>query len=304
MSSQILTIVEELINKAKAKGYTSEGKYSGGPAEAVSHEVEGAPSEKEDEHKKNKANSGTFARSAGKAGSDDRAEGGEDFKDGSEDTIGPEGKAASARPGTIKHEATNQGPDHPGTATKKEKSVSADLNKSDGEEDNDDDAEEKEEEVEDSEKSSDSEEFLDIDEFANEIRRSVYDDVMKSVVEIYGDPIEKSEQAEYISAGLAKSISAAIDRIDEIEKAIDNISKTLSFRKSLIRSSDRGMIKSVKNSSLEGETTLTKSEIADRMLDLQIKGDPNVNTNMILKFDATGDISVIPDIVKSKIGLD
>ena len=64
------------------------------------------------------------------------------------------------------------------------------------------------------------------------------------------------------------------------------------------------MIKSVKNSSLEGETTLTKSEIADRMLDLQIKGDPNVNTNMILKFDATGDISVIPDIVKSKIGLD
>lgn len=49
-----------------------------------------------------------------------RNESGEEFQDGSEDSIGSEGHASPARPGTIKHEGGGEGPDEPGTATEDE----------------------------------------------------------------------------------------------------------------------------------------------------------------------------------------
>lgn len=64
--------------------------------------------------------------------SNKKTEGGEEFQDGSEDSIGPEGHAAPARPGTIKHEGGNPvpGPDHPGTAAKNASVEDENLQKS------------------------------------------------------------------------------------------------------------------------------------------------------------------------------
>lgn len=60
-------------------------------------------------------------------------ESGEEFQDGSEDTIGGEGHAAVARPDSIKHEGkpSGIGPNEPGTGTKKASIEDGDLSKSD-----------------------------------------------------------------------------------------------------------------------------------------------------------------------------
>jgi len=59
-------------------------------------------------------------------------ESGEEFQDGSEDTIGGEGHAAVARPDSIKHEGkpSGIGPNNPGTGTKKASHEEGDLQKS------------------------------------------------------------------------------------------------------------------------------------------------------------------------------
>jgi hypothetical protein len=73
--------------------------------------------------------SGDILKAMGLEKAKNRNESGEEFQDGSEDTIGGEGHAAPGRPGTIKHEGGGEGPDNPGTKTKKEsqqKSISYD----------------------------------------------------------------------------------------------------------------------------------------------------------------------------------
>lgn len=62
-------------------------------------------------------------------------ESGEEFQDGSEDTIGGEGHAAVARPDSIKHEGkpSGIGPNEPGTGTKKASVEDGDLSKSEDE---------------------------------------------------------------------------------------------------------------------------------------------------------------------------
>jgi len=64
--------------------------------------------------------------------SNKKTEGGEEFQDGSEDSIGKEGHAPSGRPGTIKHEGGNAvpGPNNPGVAAKNASEGEADLQKS------------------------------------------------------------------------------------------------------------------------------------------------------------------------------
>jgi len=64
-------------------------------------------------------------------------ESGEEFQDGSEDTIGGEGHAAVARPDSIKHEGkpSGIGPNEPGTGTKKASIEDGDLEKSEDDED-------------------------------------------------------------------------------------------------------------------------------------------------------------------------
>jgi len=63
-------------------------------------------------------------------------ESGEEFQDGSEDTIGGEGHAAVARPDSIKHEGkpSGIGPNEPGTGTKKASVEDGDLEKSEEDE--------------------------------------------------------------------------------------------------------------------------------------------------------------------------
>lgn len=61
-------------------------------------------------------------------------ESGEEFQDGSEDTIGAEGHASPAR--AIAHEGGGTGPNHPGTKTKKASQGEGDLQKSDNLTDN------------------------------------------------------------------------------------------------------------------------------------------------------------------------
>jgi hypothetical protein len=294
--SDIAVVVKELIEKAQ--GYVSHGKVSGKEAEAVDHSIPtDAPKADEKDKETNKANSGTHPKSGGAAGDSDRAEGGEDFKDGSEDTIGPEGKASPGRPGTIKHEHEDQGPDHPGTASEKQK-----QQKSKDDEglakDKDKDKDEDEDEKEDEEKSLESGEvYLDIDAFAEEI-------VEKTVAimsERYGDAFNKSQESEFVEAGLMKSIDAALDRLENVERAISNLATHLNVRKSLVRDSDK--ITGVNNKSLETQN-LNKSDVSSRLFDMRMAGDAHVTDQMILKYDATGDLEVLPQIVKSKLGID
>jgi len=313
--------MEDLI--AKAQGYDTKHTGSGGPAEAVAHSVQGAPSGDESKKEKNAANSGTHIKSGGTPGSSNRPEGGEDFKDGgaAEDEIqtpkGSGGRAPQARPGTIKHEGGQGG------ATLSAKSEGeADLEKGfppaekkDDDKGSDEKGESKEDEKkeheggddkddkdEKSEKSVESGEvLLDIDEFATEITKSVTEKVLAFMEEKFGETVQKSKDSEYIEAGLAKSIAATLDRVEELEKAVVNVANAMNIRKSLLKSSDN--IKGIDNPSLN-KTSLTKSEVSSKLLDMQMSGQFGVDTNMVLKFDGTGDYSVLPPVVKSKLGIE
>ena len=318
--SDILNAVKELINKAQ--GYTQH-TGTGGPAEAVQHTVQGAPSGKEAEDEKNAANSGTHPKAAGGSGDGgSRPEGGADFKDGGpeQDTIetpkGAGGRAPVARPATIKHEGGGTGPNEPGTAT-----TTQSQQKSEGEPDltkgenpfakkDDDDKGEKEEkgekeddkEEEKEEKSSESGEvYLDIDEFTKEIVAKAVEALDLKYGEFVEQSIQKSNESEYVEAGLAKSLVATLDRVEQLEKAIVGIANAMNIRKSLLKSADN--IKGIDNHSLS-KTTLSKGEISSRLLDMQMSGNQGVDTNMVLRFDAVGDTSILPEAIRNKLGIE
>lgn len=324
--SDILNAVKELINKAQ--GYTQH-TGSGGPAEAVKHEVQGAPKGKEEDDEPNAANSGTHPKAAG--GSHDggsRPEGGASFKDGGpeQDTIetpsGAGGRSPVARPGTIKHEGGGTGPNEPGTATTSAKSTASDLEKGENPFEKKDDDKGKDEKKEskgdekdehddddDAEKSSESGEvYLDIDEFTNEIVSKATEALDLKYAEFVEQSIQKSNESEYVEAGLAKSLVATLDRVESLEaanqelsKAIVNIANAMNIRKSLLKSADN--IKGIDNPSLS-KTTLNKGEISSRLLDMQMQGNQGVDTNMVLRFDAVGDTSILPENIRTKLGIE
>lgn len=317
----ILKAVEELINKAQGYGQEgSKGKVSGGPAEAVAHTVQGAPSGDESDKEKNAANSGTHPKAGGGSGDGgSRPEGGADFKDGGpeQDEIqtpkGAGGRAPVARPETIKHEGGGTGPDNPGTATAAAKSEGeSDLSKSEDEKDDDDDKGEKEEGGEKEEKEEKSQDpgeiYLDIDQFTAEIVEKAVSLLDEKYSQFVEQTIQKSNESEYVEAGLAKSLTIALDRVEqleahnkELEKAILNIANTMNVRKSLLKSADN--IKGIDNPSLS-KTTLSKSEISSRLLDMQMQGNQGVDTSMVLRYDAVGDASILPENVRAKLGLE
>lgn len=330
----LIKVMEDLINKAQGYGQEgAKGKTSGGVAEAVAHTPATAPSGKEAEDEKNAANSGTHPKAGGAAGSSNRPEGGEDFKSGgaAEDTIetpkGAGGRAPVARPGTIKHEGGGTGPNNPGTGTKAEgqqkSEGDADLvkgenpfppKKDDDKKDDDDDkkddekGESKEHEKGESKKEEEAEKsvesgevFLDIDEFTAEITKSVTAAVLEQIGSQLAETVTKSQDTEYVEAGLAKAVTATLDRVEELEKAIVNLANSMNIRKSLLKSADN--IKGIDNPSLS-KSTLSKSEISSRLLDMQMSGQHGVDTNMVLRFDAVGDTSILPSVVKSKLGIE
>lgn len=306
--SEIVNVVDQII--AKAKGYGSpEGKNSGGVAEASAHTLTPAPKENEAQHLTNKANSGTHPEAGGKGRkgvSGGRPEGGESFEDGAreEETIegvkGPSGKAPQGHAGSLKHEGGGQGPNHPGTATENEprqKSSEIDLEKAKDEED-DDKEKETDEKEEKSQQSGDV--FLDVDEFFSELVNKSIDELKIYVDEKYGSVLSKSQETEYVEAGLTKAMAATLERVEELEKAFVNVSKGLNIRKSLLRGSD---IKGVKNESIEGGQQMSKSEVASKLVDLQLSGTPGIDQNMVVMVESTGDYSRIPQNIKDKIGL-
>jgi hypothetical protein len=321
--SGILKAVEELINKAQ--GYGTKHTGSGGPAEAVNHELATAPKEDEAEKETNAANSGTHPKGAG--GSHDggsRPLGGEDFEDGGaeQDEIqtpkGAGGRAPVARPATIKHEGGGTGPNHPGTATSTESQQKSesdpDLVKGENpfekkDDDDNDDEKKDDDDKDDAKKSEDpGEVYLDIDEFTTEIVAKAVAQLDEKYSEFVEQTVQKSNEAEYVEAGLAKSLAITLDRIEELEKsnkeletAIVNIANTMNIRKSLLKSADN--IKGIDNPSLS-KSTLSKGEISSRLLDMQMAGNQGVDTNMVLRFDAVGDTSILPELVRSKLGLE
>jgi hypothetical protein len=324
--SGILKAVEELISKAQ--GYTTKHTGSGGVAEAVNHELATAPKEDEAEKETNAANSGTHPKSGGKAGSSDRAEGGSDFEDGGgeQDEIqtpkGSGGRAPVARPATIKHEGGGIGPNHPGTATstqsQQKSENSPDLTKGENpfekKDDDDDDkgerSEKKDDDDDDDAKKSEDpgEVYLDIDEFTTEIVAKAVAQLDEKYSQFVEQSIQKSNESEYVEAGLAKSLAVTLDRVEqleshnqELEKAIVNIANAMNIRKSLLKSADN--IKGIENPSLS-KTTLSKGEISSRLLDMQMQGNQGVDTNMVLRFDAVGDTSLIPENVRTKLGIE
>jgi hypothetical protein len=323
--SKILKAVEELIEKAQ--GY-KQHTGSGGEAEAVSHSIPTVePGADEKKKESNEANSGTHPESGGAAGKKTRAGGGEDFVDGGpeEDTIetpkGSGGRAPVARPQTIAHEGGGTGPNHPGTATSTQKQQKSegdpDLTKSEDEEEvekakESDSKEEKEDDDdkddEESEKSSESDEIiLDVDQFAKDIAADVETKLDEKYAKYFEDAIQKSNESEYIEAGLAKSIASTLDRVEEVEKALKetekaivNIANALNIRKSLLKSADN--IKGIDNPSLS-KTELSKSEISSRLLDMQMAGNQGVDSAMVLRFDAVGDPSTLPEHIRQKLGI-
>lgn len=228
--SGILKAVEELITKAQ--GYTTKHTGSGGVAEAVNQELATAPKEDEAEKEANAANSGTHPKSGGKAGSSERASGGADFEDGGgeQDTIetpkGTGGRAPVARPATIKHEGGGTGPNHPGTATASAKSTESDLEKGenpfekkdDDDKDDDDKGKEKKDDDDDKDDSKKSEDpgevYLDIDEFTTEIVAKAVAQLDEKYSVFVEQSIQKSNESEYIEAGLAKSLAITLDRVE------------------------------------------------------------------------------------------
>jgi hypothetical protein len=322
-NSSIVKAVNDLINKARGYESSNPGKASGKEAEAVDHSIPtSAPKADENEKETNKANSGTHPEAGGKGRksvSGSRPEGGEDFPDGgaAEDEIkgssGPSGRAPQGRPGTLKHEGGGTGPDHPGTATSKQSQQKSegdsDLQKAeievetDSEEKEEDDK--KEEEKDDAEKSSESGEvYLDVDEFAAEITKSVTENVLKAIKSELEPLLSKSNESEYVEAGLTKSVLAVVERVEEIEKAVVNISKSMNIRKSLINKSE---LSGVKRSALEGGTSLSKSEIASKLVDLQFKGDQEVNTPFVVRFESMPieqGIEMLTPSLKSKLGIE
>lgn len=319
--SGILKAVEELISKAQ--GYTQH-TGSGGPAEAVKHTIQGAPKGDEEDKETLEANSGTHPKSAG--GSHDggvRPQGGDDFKSGgaAQDTIetpkGSGGRAPVARPDSIKHEGGGTGPDHPGTATGAEKSEGdGDLEKGENpfeKKDDDDDKGEKkdndDDDKDDAKKSADpGEVYLDIDEFTEEIVNKAMERLDAKYSQFVEQSIQKSNESEYIEAGLAKSLAITLDRIEGIEKslqeqetAIVNVANVMNVRKSLLKSADN--IKGINNPSLS-KTTLSKGEISSRLLDMQMQGNQGVDTNMVLRFDAVGDTTILPENIRTKLGIE
>jgi hypothetical protein len=319
--SDILKAVKELINKAQ--GYTQH-TGSGKEAEAVDHGVLAtAPKEDEEIKDTNAANSGTHPKAGGPAGSSSRAEGGADFKDGGpdEDTIetpkGSGGRAPVARPATIKHEGGGVGPNEPGTATTTESQQKSedepDLTKGENpfakkDDDKDDKGKEKkdddrdDDDKDDAEKSSDSGEvYLDIDEFTKEIVAKAVEALDLKYGEFVEQSIQKSNESEYVEAGLAKSLVATLDRVEQLEKAIVGIANAMNIRKSLLKSADN--IKGIDNPSLS-RTTLSKGEISSRLLDMQMQGNQGVDTNMVLRFDAVGDTSLLPENIRTKLGIE
>jgi len=321
--SGILKAVEELISKAQ--GYTQH-TGSGGPAEAVKHTVQGAPKGDEEDNEPNEANSGTHPKSAG--GSHDggsRPEGGASFKDGgpSQDTIetpkGSGGRAPVARPETIKHEGGGTGPNHPGTATAAEKSKDGDLEKGenpfppkdDDDKDDDDKGDDKkdDDDKDEAKKSADpGEVYLDIDEFTEEIVNKAMERLDAKYSEFVEQAIQKSNESEYIEAGLAKSLAITLDRVEELEAiikshetAIVNVANVMNVRKSLLKSADN--IRGINNPSLS-KTSLSKGEISSRLLDMQMQGNQGVDTNMVLRFDAVGDTTILPENIRTKLGIE
>jgi hypothetical protein len=315
--SEILDAVKELINKAQ--GYTQH-TGTGGPAEAVQHTVEGAPSGKEAEDDKNAANSGTHPKAVGGSGDGgSRPEGGADFKDGGpeQDTIetpkGAGGRAPVARPATIKHEGGGTGPNEPGTATTTQSQQKSegepDLTKGENPFEKKDDKDDKKGDDKDDEKDDEKEEkstesgevFLDIDEFTNEIVAKAVEALDLKYGEFVEQSIQKSNESEYVEAGLAKSMVATLDRVEQLEKAIVNIANAMNIRKSLLKSADN--IRGINNPSLS-KTVLSKGEISGRLLDMQMQGNQGVDTNMVLRFDAVGDTSILPENIRTKLGLE
>lgn len=102
-------------------------------------------------------------------------ESGEEFQDGSEDSIGGEGHAAVARPDSIKHEGrpSGVGPDEPGTGTKKASMEDGDLEKSEDEDESKD-------------KKKDNRTYSDADGGDDEGKKSVDGDLEKAI-QVVGD---------------------------------------------------------------------------------------------------------------------
>lgn len=323
--SGILKAVEELISKAQ--GYTQH-TGTGGPAEAVKHNVQGAPKGNEAEDEDNEANSGTHPKAGGTAGSSNNPGGGDDFKTGGarEDTIetpkGSGGRAPVARPETIKHEGGGTGPNHPGTATGTEQQKSegdGDLEKGenpfppkdDDDKDDDDKGDDKkdDDDKDEAKKSADpGEVYLDIDEFTEEIVNKAMERLDAKYSEFVEQAIQKSNESEYIEAGLAKSLAITLDRVEELEAiikshetAIVNVANVMNVRKSLLKSADN--IRGINNPSLS-KTSLSKGEISSRLLDMQMQGNQGVDTNMVLRFDAVGDTTILPENIRTKLGIE
>ena len=301
----LLKRIDDLINKASA-------------GEAVEHTLSTPPKEDEEKKEKNPANSGTRAKK--NLGPLSRPEPGKvqvDIDEGENqgyiNTKEGGGNAPLARPETKKHEGG-------------EKSIEdADLTKGGDDEEDDKnpqhEAGESEEEEKKERKTGKEDEkkastpsaaiYLDIDEFKAEIAKSVVEEVIALIEDKYADAFAKASQSEIIGTGLAASIEATLERVEDIEKShneytdkvalvekvLTNITKALSVRKSVLKKSDM-----IKNESMEGTSTMSKSEICDALLDMSMKGQ-GVDPHTVVKFETSGDINVIPENIRVSLGL-
>ena len=293
----LLKRIDDLINKASA-------------GEAVEHTLSTPPKEDEEKKEKNKANSGTHPQKKGNPGGPQVAID-EGASQGYKFAAEGGGNAPLARPETKKHEGGEKSVEGADLEKGFEHEAAESKAKEKKEEEEGDDKDDKDEKDEKKASTPSAAVYLDIDEFKAEIAKSVVEEVIALIEDKYADAFAKASQSEIIGTGLAASIEATLERVEDIEKShneytdkvalvekvLTNITKALSVRKSVLKKSDM-----IKNESMEGTSTMSKSEICDALLDMSMKGQ-GVDPHTVVKFETSGDINVIPGNIRVSLGL-
>lgn len=131
----------------------------------------------------------------------------------------------------------------------------------------------------------------------------------KQAEEAAAQPIAKSQEAQpTLQEDLAKSFKKALDEaIEPLRKTLtekDELIKALNDKVEKIASQpayDRRSVSNLETLEKSGssEQVISKSQVTDKMLQLQMAGDQGVTSHHIAEFEATGNIS--DTLVKAKV---
>lgn len=124
-----------------------------------------------------------------------------------------------------------------------------------------------------------------------------------------GAPAEKLEKVEEVKLeekkeekeDLAKSeLKARDEKIESLQKTIEGLTKTVEeiAARPMGRKAVTGL-QPIRKPEEDGMgQTISKSQVIDRLLDLQKSGDKRVTPVLVTKFEQSGDMNLVKDLVK------